>query len=91
MSINWVALQRDYNICGKINFFPDCSGCLNGSYGCSSECFAYDCNSSDCDFIDEDLLCGDDSSSDDDNSDANIDDDYEINFYNDICSSTSTS
>lgn len=28
-----------------------------GTYGCSSECFAYDCNPIECDFVDEDDFC----------------------------------
>lgn len=70
--------------------FSDCSGCLNGSYACSSECFAYNCNNSDCEFIDEDLVCGNSSLADDDSSDASIDD-YEINFRNEVCAFASTS
>lgn len=66
----------------------DCSGCLNGSYLCSQECFAYDCNAANCEYIDEDLLCGTSSSRDDDSSD----DDYENNLFADICAySTSLS
>ena len=64
--------------------FLDCSGCLNGGYGCSHECFAYDCNATNCEFIDEDLLCRTSSSHDDDNSDVN-NDDYGSNLDGDIC------
>lgn len=64
--------------------FLDCSGCLNGSYGCSSECFAYECNVANCEFIDEDLLCGKAVSHDDDGSDEN-NDYYENHLFADIC------
>lgn len=63
----------------------DCSGCINGSYGCSSECFAYQCNSSNCDFIDEDQLC-ENNNTDDGN---NENEDYDSGIYNEICAYTS--
>lgn len=65
----------------------DCSGCLNGTYGCSSECFAYHCKSNDCEFIDEDLIC-ENSTTDDGSPQV---DDYESDINNDICAYTSLS
>ncbi|XP_055308424.1 uncharacterized protein LOC129572484 [Sitodiplosis mosellana] len=65
----------------------DCSGCINGTYGCSSGCFAYHCKPEDCDFIDEELFC-ENSTADDGSSQA---DDYEIDTNNDICAYTSVS
>lgn len=35
----------------------DCSGCVNGGYRCSSDCFHYDCDRSNCDFLDEETFC----------------------------------
>ncbi|XP_031638793.1 uncharacterized protein LOC116350925 [Contarinia nasturtii] len=60
----------------------DCSGCLNGTYGCSSECFSYDCKPSTCDFVNDDIFC--EESNDDDGS-------VEIGDYDDICSYLSLS
>lgn len=70
----------------------DCSGCLNGSFGCSRECFTYDCDPSTCDFIDEDLFCKDHprrkQNSNEDIYDENYDElDLNENF-SDICSSS---
>lgn len=69
----------------KFFFVTDCSGCINGSYGCSSECFAYQCNSSNCDFIDEDQLC-ENNNADDGNNEI---EDYDSGIYNEICAYTS--
>lgn len=76
----------NFRQCHIVVFFfsADCSGCLHGGYGCSSECFAYDCNTADCEFIDEDLLCGISTTNDDDNSDVNTVD-YENNLDTDVC------
>lgn len=64
----------------------DCSGCINGTYGCSSGCFAYHCNAKDCDFIDEDLFCENKTTNDGDTSQA---DDYETATFDDICAYSS--
>lgn len=37
--------------------FPDCSGCMDGSFRCSRECFLYDCEPSNCLFVDEEKFC----------------------------------
>lgn len=64
--------------------FSDCSGCLNGSFACSSDCFAYDCNTADCEFVDQDDFC-----SKRDHSDAS-NENYESDIYSDICAFTSS-
>lgn len=72
--------------------FSDCSGCLNGSFGCSRECFTYDCNPSACDFIDEDSFCQNhlrrrhNSNEDQDTYDENYDESDLNENFSDICS-----
>lgn len=69
------------------NLFADCSGCVNGSYGCSSECFAYDCVASNCDFVDENRFC--DSFPNDGTSDIESDE-YESHDFTDVCAFVSS-
>lgn len=71
-------------------FYTDCSGCINGSYGCSSDCFAYDCNGSNCDFVDLDRFCEKNGSSGHDRTARVNIDDHENHAYSDICAYSSS-
>lgn len=55
--------------------FTDCSGCMNGGYRCSSDCFYYDCDQSNCDFLDEESFCNGES---------------DRNWLNEVCSMGTT-
>lgn len=51
------------NFMKNLNFLniSDCSGCVNGGYRCSSDCFHYDCDQTNCDFLDEETFCNGES------------------------------
>ncbi|KAG5681855.1 hypothetical protein PVAND_011262 [Polypedilum vanderplanki] len=36
----------------------DCTGCTNGSFNCSPQCYTYPCASSTCTFVDQEDFCG---------------------------------
>lgn len=36
----------------------DCSGCTDGSFNCSAQCYTYPCNHDECSYLDQEDFCG---------------------------------